>query len=76
MEAYTKGIFPWYNETELPLWWSPDPRFVLFPQDLYISKSMAKLMRKSPFQFSFDKAFEEVISTCAKIERKGQDGTW
>ena len=76
IEAYRKGIFPWYNDDALPLWWSPDPRFVLFPQQLHVSRSMKKLMAKDAFEFRTDTAFEDVIQHCANVERKDQDGTW
>ena len=74
--GYPKGIFPWYNEDEIPLWWSPDPRFVLFPAELHISRSMQKLMRKAVFDFRINTAFESVIEACAAAPRTGQDGTW
>jgi leucyl/phenylalanyl-tRNA--protein transferase len=74
--AYRSGIFPWYNEDEIPLWWSPDPRFVLFPSELKVSKSMKQLFRKSTFNFRIDTAFADVISNCRHSKRKGQDGTW
>lgn len=76
IEAYRKGIFPWYSHDSLPLWWSPDPRFVLFPNELHVSRSMKKFLRKTSFRFSINTAFEEVISQCAGIDRKNQDGTW
>jgi leucyl/phenylalanyl-tRNA--protein transferase len=76
LEAYQKGIFPWYNEEERPLWWSPDPRFVLFPKDLHMSRSMKKLLSKKHFEFKIDTAFEEVIAACAIVKREGQNGTW
>jgi leucyl/phenylalanyl-tRNA--protein transferase len=76
LEAYPKGIFPWYNEDEVPLWWSPDPRFILFPQKLHISRSMQKLLRKEYFHFQFNTGFEEVITACATTPREGQQGTW
>lgn len=76
IEAYTKGIFPWYNDEALPLWWSPDPRFVLFPDELHISRSMRKILAKSDFTFCTDIAFKEVIDACAGVKRNGQDGTW
>lgn len=76
LEAYTKGIFPWYNEDELPLWWSPDPRFVLFPGELHISRSMQKVLTKNAFEFRCNTAFDEVIEACASAERNGQLGTW
>jgi len=74
--AYRNGIFPWYNEDEPPLWWCPDPRFVLFPDELKVSKSMQQLLRKDQFEFRTNTAFEQVIRNCAEIERKGMDGTW
>ena len=76
LEAYPKGIFPWYNEDEVPLWWSPDPRFVLFPEALHVSSSMQKILRKNSFEFKTDHAFKEVITACATVEREDQDGTW
>jgi len=76
VEAYSKGVFPWYNDDSLPLWWSPDPRFVLFPEELHVSRSMQKFFRKTSFEFRINTAFEEVISNCAAINRKDQDGTW
>ena len=75
LEAYRKGIFPWYSD-DLPLWWSPDPRFVLFPGELHISRSMQKLLKKGLFEFKTSTAFEAVISACAAVPRQGQDGTW
>lgn len=76
LEAYPKGIFPWYSEDEVPLWWSPDPRFVLFPKELHISRSMQKVFRRGEFDFRVDTAFEKVIENCASVFRAGQDGTW
>lgn len=73
--AYSSGIFPWY-EGEHILWWCPDPRFVLFPEEIRESKTMKQLIRKNYFEFTVDKAFEEVINNCKTISRKGQDGTW
>lgn len=74
--AYRSGIFPWYNEDEIPLWWSPNPRFVLYPDELKVSKSMLQLIRKNAYEFRIDTAFEAVIHECSKMPRKGQDGTW
>lgn len=76
IEAYTKGIFPWYNDEALPLWWSPNPRFVLFPDELHVSRSMKKFLAKSGFAFRTNTAFEKVIDACAVVKRNGQDGTW
>jgi leucyl/phenylalanyl-tRNA--protein transferase len=73
--AYRSGIFPWY-EGEHILWWCPDPRFVLFPAELIISKSMQSVIRKNVFQFTMNTDFEQVITNCKKITRKGQDSTW
>jgi leucyl/phenylalanyl-tRNA--protein transferase len=74
--AYHNGIFPWFNEDEIPMWWSPDPRFVLFPDELKVSKSMQQLLKKGHFEFRVDTAFEEVIHNCRNVSRKGMDGTW
>lgn len=73
--AYQKGIFPWYSD-DTPLWWSPDPRFVLFPDKLKVSRSMQGLIRKKTFRFSVNKAFPQVIQHCKELQRPGQDGTW
>ncbi len=76
MKAYYNGIFPWYNEGEVILWFSPDPRMVLFPSELYISKSMKQLLRKNKFDVTFNRDFSSVIDNCAAIKRAAQDGTW
>jgi leucyl/phenylalanyl-tRNA--protein transferase len=76
INAYKMGIFPWFNQGEEILWWSPDPRMVLFPNELKISNSMKQLIKKEKFKVSFNENFEKVISACASIDRKGQDGTW
>lgn len=76
IKAYQQGIFPWYSEGEPILWWSPDPRFVLYPEQLKISKSLAKNVRNSALRISMDSAFAEVISNCAQQPRKDQPGTW
>jgi leucyl/phenylalanyl-tRNA--protein transferase len=73
--AYRHGVFPWY-EGEYILWWCPDPRFVLFPSELKISKSMKALLKKNAFDFTINKAFKEVIHHCKEIKRPGQKGTW
>lgn len=73
--AYEKGIFPWY-EGDVPLWWCPDPRFVLFPDEIKISKSMKQLFRKNTFEFTINKVFNEVIENCKTVTRVGQNGTW
>lgn len=74
--AYSYGIFPWFNEDEPPLWWSPDPRFVLFPGELKVSKSMQRLIKQERFEFRVDTAFPDVIYQCSRAHRPGQDGTW
>jgi leucyl/phenylalanyl-tRNA--protein transferase len=75
LAAYREGIFPWYSEGEPLLWWSPDPRFVLFPEELRVSRSMRQLLKKQPFRITFDRAFRSVIAACQK-PRPGQDATW
>lgn len=75
LNAYRHGIFPWYNPGEPILWWSPDPRLVLFPDKLVISRSLAKTLRKNIFTITFDQAFNEVIAACAD-PRKDMAGTW
>ena len=76
MAAYVKGIFPWYNEDDPILWWSPDPRFVLNIDDLHISKNLKKLIRKNIFEIRFDENFVQVMIECANAPRKDQDGSW
>jgi len=73
--AYRKGIFPWYDG-DVPLWWCPNPRFVLFPAELKVSKSMQQLLKRNAFEFTINKSFAEVIHYCKNTERAGQDGTW
>lgn len=73
--AYRQGIFPWYDDN-VPLWWHPNPRFVLFPNELKISKSMKQVLKSNKFNFKINTSFEQVINHCKKIERKDQDGTW
>lgn len=73
--AYTNGIFPWSSKGEPILWWSPKPRFVLMPEDIRISKSMRKIMRKGEFQVTFNNDFEGVIENC-KSMRENEEGTW
>lgn len=74
--AYKKGIFPWFNEDEPILWWFPHDRFVLFPENLHVSKSMKKVFKDQMFTFTENKAFREVILNCSNVNRKNQDGTW
>lgn len=74
--AYKSGIFPWFDDEEPLFWWSPDPRFVLFPKQLKVSKSMKQVLRNSDFEVTVNKDFEAVIDHCSKIKRDGQKGTW
>lgn len=74
--AYQNGIFPWYNDDTPILWYSPHERFVLFPNELKISKSMKQVLRSKKFHVTWDQCFEKVIEACSAIDRKGQDGTW
>jgi len=75
IQAYKSGIFPWF-EDDVPLWWSPDPRFVLFPAEIKISTSMKTLLKRKAFSFTINKAFAEVIRNCKSVRRDGQAGTW
>lgn len=74
--AYSCGIFPWYNENEPILWWSPNPRFVLYPHELYVTKNNRKLFNKKNFEITYDQDFEGVIENCQQVRRKDQQGTW
>ena len=74
--AYRNGIFPWFEEDQPILWWSPNPRMVLFLDELIISKSMRNILNRKTFQVTFNQNFREVISHCQKIKRDGQNGTW
>jgi leucyl/phenylalanyl-tRNA--protein transferase len=76
LSAYRQGLFPWFNEEDPIIWQSPDPRFVIFPQNLHISASMRKILRQKRFEITFDRDFSAVISACAATSRAGQDGTW
>ena len=76
LEAYRKGIFPWYNDDTPILWYSPHKRFVLFPEELKVSKSMRQVIRSGRFDVTFNHAFADVIAACASLPRRGQDGTW
>ena len=75
LNAYRKGIFPWYEEGQPVLWWSPDPRAVLFTNKIQVSRSLTKTLRNKPYSISFDQAFAEVISACAEPRKTGP-GTW
>ncbi len=74
--AYQKGIFPWFEEDSVIVWWSPDPRMVLYPENLKISKSLRKTIKDGRFKVTFNTCFEDVIKECAIIRREGQNGTW
>lgn len=74
--AYRNGIFPWFNDDALILWWSPDPRMVLFPEKIKVSKSMKKILKSGRFRLTKNSCFEDVIAHCATVERIGQPGTW
>jgi len=74
--AYKSGIFPWYEIDEPILWWSPNPRFVLFPEKLKVSKSMKQILRNKNYVVTVNKSFKDVINSCSKIKRFNQSGTW
>lgn len=76
LTAYRSGIFPWFGKDDPILWWSPDPRFVILPGGLLISKSMRKILDRHVFEIRFNTSFEAVISECAKIKRTREHGTW
>jgi len=75
IKAYQEGIFPWY-EGETPLWWSPNPRFVIYPANLKVSATMKQVIKRQEFEFKTNTAFDQVIANCKKIKRTGQQGTW
>ena len=75
LSAYEQGAFPWFNKKPI-LWWSPDPRCLLFPSKMHVSASLAKVLKKRTFELLFDADFAEVIGKCASISRKGEKGTW
>jgi len=75
LSAYRKGIFPWFNEGQPIMWWAPDPRCVLLPDEIKISRSLAKNLRQNKFEIKYDSAFSDVINACASA-RKGIDDTW
>jgi leucyl/phenylalanyl-tRNA---protein transferase len=76
LAAYSNGIFPWFSEGQPILWWSPDPRMVLFPEELKISRSMAKRLKHTDYEVRFNTAFTQVMQACAQAPRPEQDGTW
>ncbi len=74
--AYGLGIFPWYSPGEPILWWSPDPRWVLLPDELHVARSLARAMRRGEFRITADRAFDRVVMACARARRPGQSSTW
>jgi len=74
--AYSMGIFPWYSDGQPILWWSPDPRLILFPHQLHISKSLNRILKSGRYDIRFDTQFSDVIERCGEIKRKDQRGTW
>ena len=76
LNAYSQGIFPWFNEGEPVMWWSPNPRMVLFPNELKISNSLKKTIKKQLFEVRFNTSFRDVITACSESIRIGQAGTW
>jgi len=76
LKAYSTGIFPWYSENSPLLWWSPDPRLVLFPSELKVSRSLRQCIKKDIYLITINTAFEQIIRCCADSSRKGQSGTW
>lgn len=74
--AYRSGIFPWYNEDDPICWWSPDPRCVLFPSNIRVSRSMQQVIRRNQYSFTLNNAFEEVMRQCQTTRRAGEYGTW
>ena len=76
LSAYRNGIFPWYNEGDPILWWSPDPRLLLYPEKFKVRKSFRRVLRSGKFSVTFDHCFKEVITYCANVPRDGQKHTW
>ena len=76
LQAYASGIFPWYSENQPILWWSPNPRMVLFPEEFKRTKNLRRLVQNSKFRVTIDTDFVGVIKACSLVERKGQEGTW
>jgi leucyl/phenylalanyl-tRNA--protein transferase len=74
--AYSLGIFPWYSDGEPILWWSPDPRFVLYPRELRVARSLHRVMKKGDFKLTLDRDFRTVITECARVRRENGEGTW
>lgn len=76
LEAYQQGIFPWFSDDEPVMWWSPNPRMVLFPNELKVSRSLKKVMNRNKFDIRFNTAFKSVITACSQTARANQPGTW
>ena len=76
LTAYRKGIFPWYNEDDPILWWSPNPRLVLYPEEFKVNKSFRRFLRQERYKIRFDTNFKDVINRCSTVSRDGQEGTW
>lgn len=76
LQAYQTGVFPWFNESDPIVWWSPDPRMVLYPAEVKVSQSMRKVLRDKTFKVTLDHAFKAVITNCKAQKRAGQKGTW
>ena len=76
LQAYKQGIFPWFESDDYLVWWSPDPRMVLFPANLKISKSTKKILKDGSFSVTFNQSFDQVVECCASVKRFGQNGTW
>lgn len=74
--AYQNGIFPWYESDQPILWWAPDPRFVLYPHKLKVSKSTKQILKNHSFEITMNRNFEDVITACANVKREAQSGTW
>ncbi|MCH9798756.1 MAG: leucyl/phenylalanyl-tRNA--protein transferase [Betaproteobacteria bacterium] len=76
LAAYSHGVFPWFSEDDPIMWWSPNPRMVLFPTELKVSSSLKKTLKKNPYHLSINNAFREVITACSQVKRPDQAGTW
>ena len=76
LQAYRSGIFPWYSQGDPILWWSPDPRLVLYPHELHVPKSLHRVINQGVFHITMDTAFEAVIKLCAATPRSAETGTW
>jgi leucyl/phenylalanyl-tRNA--protein transferase len=76
IHAYRSGIFPWFDDYQPILWWSPDPRMIMFLDDFKVSKSLEKIIHKNKFTITYNTCFREVIRNCSQIKREGQQGTW